>query len=271
GGYGFDYRLSMGVPDFWIKLIKEKRDEDWHVGMMFHELTQARFDEKVISYAESHDQALVGDKTIAFRLMDKEMYFSMHVAYPSLIIDRGMALHKIIRLITLSCAQNGYLNFMGNEFGHPEWIDFPREGNNWSYHYARRQWSLKKDENLRYKFLGKFDEDMIALVRNTKDFFQNRPRFIHENIQDQIIVFERAGLLFVFSFNPIKSFPDYGIAIPQGEYTVCLTVDSLKYGGLNRIDETMTYISQPIQNETYAEHQLKLYIPTQTAIVLQKK
>ncbi len=271
GGYGFDYRLSMGVPDFWIKLIKEKRDEDWHVGMMFHELTQARFDEKVISYAESHDQALVGDKTIAFRLMDKEMYYSMHVAYPSLIIDRGMALHKIIRLITLTCAQNGYLNFMGNEFGHPEWIDFPREGNNWSYHYARRQWNLKKDENLRYKFLGAFDQAMIDLIKQTPAFFNTRPRFIHENIQDQILVFERAELLFVFSFNPLKSFTDYGITVPQGDYGVCLTVDSVKFGGLNRIDEVMTYTTVPIQNEPYAEHQLKLYIPTQTAIVLRRK
>lgn len=272
GGYGFDYRLSMGVPDFWIKLIKEKRDEDWHVGMMFHELTQARFDEKVISYAESHDQALVGDKTIAFRLMDKEMYYSMHVAYPSLIIDRGLALHKAIRLITLACAQNGYLNFMGNEFGHPEWIDFPREGNNWSYHYARRQWSLKNDTNLRYKFLGDFDEDMIHLIKNTPKFFDKKPVFIHENIQDQILVFQRDELYFVFSFNPLQSFTDYGIAMPEGDYEICLTVDSTLYGGLNRIDERMTYTSTPIQQEgAYAEHQLKLYIPTQTAMVLRKK
>ncbi|MDR1761916.1 MAG: alpha amylase C-terminal domain-containing protein, partial [Bacteroidales bacterium] len=235
GGYGFDYRLSMGVPDFWIKLIKEKCDEDWNVGAIFHELTQARFDEKVISYAESHDQALVGDKTLAFRLMDKDMYYFMHVAYPSLVIDRGMALHKIIRLITLACAQNGYLNFMGNEFGHPEWIDFPREGNNWSYQHARRQWSLKNDENLRYKFLNSFDNDMIALVKNTKNFFAKKAEFVHENIQDQILMFERAGLYFVFSFNPTQSFPDYGFFVPEGEYAIVLSVDSTKYGGLNRI------------------------------------
>lgn len=271
GGYGFDYRLSMGVPDFWIKMIKEKCDEDWNVGLIFHELTQARFDEKVISYAESHDQALVGDKTIAFRLMDKDMYYFMHVAYPSLVIDRGMALHKIIRLITLACAQNGYLNFMGNEFGHPEWIDFPREGNNWSYKHARRQWNLKINKELRYKFLNDFDNDMLALVKNTPNFFAKRPEFIHENIQDQILIFERAGLYFVFSFNPTHSFPDYGFFVPEGNYKVVLSVDSTKFGGLNRIDETMIYKTMAItSNERYAEYLLKLYIPTQTCIVLQK-
>ena len=271
GGYGFDYRLSMGVPDFWIKMIKERNDEDWNVGLVFHELTQARFDEKVISYAESHDQALVGDKTIAFRLMDKDMYYFMHVAYPSLVIDRGMALHKMIRLITLACAQNGYLNFMGNEFGHPEWIDFPREGNNWSYQHARRQWGLKNNEELRYKFLNDFDNDMLALVKNTKNFFAKRAEFVHENIQDQILMFERGGLYFVFSFNPTHSFPDYGFFVPEGEYTIVLSVDSTKYGGLNRIDENMVYKTVAITEDSrYTEHLLKLYVPSQTCIVLQK-
>ncbi|MFO7868565.1 MAG: alpha amylase C-terminal domain-containing protein [Bacteroidales bacterium] len=272
GGYGFDYRLSMGVPDFWIKLLKEKRDEDWHVGAIFHELSQARFDEKVISYAESHDQALVGDKTIAFRLMDKEMYYSMHVAYPSLIIDRGMALHKTIRLITLSTAQNGYLNFMGNEFGHPEWVDFPRSGNNWSYHYARRQWSLQYDENLRYKFLSQFDKDMLQLIHQHPKFFEQKAEFVFENVQDQILIFERDNLVFIFSFNPTQSFTDYGFNITPGTYNVVLTVDSEKYGGLQRIDESLDYSSYPLYPDNLlSEHHLKMYIPTQTAIVLERK
>ncbi len=270
GGYGFDYRLSMGVPDFWIKTLKEKRDEDWHVGSIFHELSQARFDEKVISYAESHDQALVGDKTIAFRLMDKEMYFSMHVAFPSLVIDRGLALHKLIRLFTLSTAQNGYLNFMGNEFGHPEWIDFPREGNNWSHHYARRQWSLKDNEELRYKFLAKFDKDMIELVKQSKSFFDKKAEFIFENIPDQVISFSRGDYIFIFSCNPTQSFPDYGINIPKGEYKVALTIDSEKYGGLQRVDEKITYKTHALTNDQYSDNQILLYIPSQTAIVLQK-
>jgi 1,4-alpha-glucan branching enzyme len=165
GGIGFDYRLSMGIPDYWIKIIKERSDEKWNTGEIYRELIQKRSEEKTISYAESHDQALVGDKTIAFRLMDKEMYFCMDKSSQSLIIDRGIALHKMIRLITIATAGGGYLNFMGNEFGHPEWIDFPREGNNWSYFYARRQWSLAGDKRLRYHQLGDFDRAMISLIK----------------------------------------------------------------------------------------------------------
>ncbi len=168
GGYGFDYRMAMGVPDYWIKIIKELPDENWNVSALYHELTSKRADEKTISYAESHDQALVGDKTIIFRLVDKEMYFSMSKTIPNLIIDRGIALHKMIRLVTASTSGGGYLNFMGNEFGHPEWIDFPREGNNWSYKYARRQWNLVDDQLLRYHFLGDFDRDMIGLIRENE-------------------------------------------------------------------------------------------------------
>lgn len=136
------------------------------MGDIFYQLTSKRMDEKVVSYAESHDQALVGDKTIIFRLIDKEMYFSMRKDQPNLIVDRGIALHKMIRLATLSCAGGSYLNFMGNEFGHPEWIDFPREGNSWSYRHARRIWSIATDPELRFHWLLDFDYDLVGLVRN---------------------------------------------------------------------------------------------------------
>jgi len=271
GGYGFDYRLSMGIPDFWIKMLKEKRDEDWQVGQIFHELTQSRPEEKVISYAESHDQAMVGDKTIIFWLMDKEMYFNMHVAHPSIIIDRGMALHKMIRLITMSLAKNGYLNFMGNEFGHPEWIDFPREGNGWSYHYARRQWSLAENEELRYKFLDVFDREMLALVKQDSWYFENPANFVYENVSDQVIVYERGGLFFAFNFNPTKSFTDYGFTIPKGIYTIVLNTDSEKFGGCKRVDDSIDYPSFPYNDQYYSEHQLKMYLPSHSALVFRKK
>jgi len=271
GGYGFDYRLSMGVPDFWIKLLKEKRDEDWHVGQIYHELSQSRSEEKVIGYAESHDQALVGDKTIIFWLLDKEMYFNMHVAFPSIIIDRGMALHKMIRLITMSISKNGYLNFMGNEFGHPEWIDFPREGNNWSHHYARRQWSLPENDELRYKFLGAFDREMIATVNGLSWFFKDPANFVYENNADQVIIYERGGLFFAFNFNPTKSFIDYGFKIPKGVYNIVLNTDAAAFGGCLRVDDTIDYHSQPIDDEYYAEHQLKIYLPSHSALVFKKK
>ena len=163
GGFGFDYRLAMGIPDYWIKIIKEVPDENWDVSQLFYELTSRRSDEKTISYAESHDQALVGDKTIIFRLADKEMYWFMNKDSQNILIDRGIALHKMIRLLTIATSGGGYLNFMGNEFGHPEWIDFPREGNNWSYKYAKRQWNLLENPSLRYHYLADFDRDMIQL------------------------------------------------------------------------------------------------------------
>ncbi len=266
GGVGFDYRMSMGVADYWIKIIKEKKDENWHVGDLFYELTNKRKDEKTISYAECHDQAMVGDQTIIFRLIGEEMYTAMNVFQPNLIVERGMALHKMIRLLSASTAGNGYLTFMGNEFGHPEWIDFPREGNKWSYHYARRQWSLMSDANLRYHFLNAFDESMINLLKTEKIYQQ--PCFaIAQNISDQVLAFKRNELLFVFNFNPTKSFADYGILIDAGSYHIVLNSDSAVFDGQNRIDDQMEYFTQPANDKAY----LHLYLPARSVIVLKRK
>ncbi len=270
GGFGFDFRLAMGVPDLWIKTIKEQKDEDWNVVHLFHELSQSRADEKVISYAESHDQAIVGDKTIAFRLMDKEMYFSMDMEKQNLIVDRGMALHKMIRLITLSTAGNGYLNFMGNEFGHPEWIDFPREGNGWSYKYARRLWSLEKDEKLKYKYLSAFDKEMVLLVNTTRNFFHQKAQLVYQHQADQVLIYERAGLLFVYNFNPTKSYFDYKFEYHPGKYKICLNVDSEKFYGHNRLDDKVVHVALKTGNAYYAPEELSLYIPSQTAFVLRQ-
>ncbi|KAF1493852.1 1,4-alpha-glucan-branching enzyme, partial [Eudyptula minor novaehollandiae] len=115
GGGGFDYRLAMAIPDKWIQIIKELKDEDWNMGNIVYTLTNRRYEEKYIAYAESHDQALVGDKTLAFRLMDAEMYTNMSVLSPlTPVIDRGIQLHKMIRLITHALGGESYLNFMGN-------------------------------------------------------------------------------------------------------------------------------------------------------------
>ena len=209
GGVGFDFRMSMGVADNWIKWIKELSDDQWSMGEMWWQLTNKRADEKTISYAECHDQAMVGDKTIIFRLMDKEMYFSMNTESKSDIIDRGIALHKMIRLVTMATAGDGYLNFMGNEFGHPEWIDFPREGNGWSYKYARRQWSLAEPDYLRYKYLLNFDNAMIRLGKS-EDILSGRPELLVQDEEKKILVFKRINCIFAFNFNPCLSFSDYG-------------------------------------------------------------
>lgn len=271
GGIGFDYRMAMGIPDFWIKLIKEHKDEDWKPSSIFWELTNRRADEKTISYAESHDQALVGDKTLIFRLIDDKMYWHMMVGDVNMTVDRGMALHKMIRLLTLSTINGGYLNFMGNEFGHPEWIDFPREGNGWSYKYARRQWALVDRDDLKYKFLARFDQDMIALIQSNKGFENTPVMKVWDNDSDQILAFTRKDLVFVFNLNPCRSFSDYGILVPYGCYETVLNSDAKKYGGYGLIDETIKHftIPDPVYKKVKKEW-LKLYIPSRTALVLRK-
>ncbi|MEZ4995985.1 MAG: alpha amylase C-terminal domain-containing protein [Bacteroidales bacterium] len=272
GGMGFDYRLAMGVPDIWIKMVKEIPDEEWDLGYLLHELTQHRAEERVVSYCESHDQALVGDKTLIFRLADKEMYTSMSIMTQSLIIDRAVALHKMIRLFTFMTAGGGYLTFMGNEFGHPEWIDFPREGNGWSYKYARRQWSLAENELLRYRHLDEFDRAMVAAGTNHDLPGLQLTETLTVNNTDKIIAFRRGDLVTVMNFNPMISFTDYGIPL-KGKFTIVLDTDDPLFGGQGRIDTTQTYFSLPDQGHygVTAPHHLKLYLPARTAIVLRQE
>jgi len=271
GGFGFDYRMAMGTPDYWIKLIKEIPDEKWDVKELYYELTKKRKDEKTIGYAESHDQAMVGDQTIIFRLMNKEMYWNMNLSSQNLVIDRGMALHKMIRLITIATSGNGYLNFIGNEFGHPEWIDFPREGNNWSYHYARRQWNLADNPELRYHQLADFDRDMLTVIRKHFVLNDDKIYLIHENTSSQILAFERAELLFVFNFNPTTSFTDYGIMYKTGRFKIVLNTDLPAYGGQNRINNEMFYYSLKEDDDSMnSPSLLKLYLPARTAMVFKR-
>lgn len=273
GGYGFDYRLAMNIPDYWIKLIKEKKDQDWHPLNIWEELTNRRTDEKTISYVESHDQALVGDKTIIFRLIDAEMYNGMSEIHKvdSLLIDRGIALHKIIRLVTASTICGGYLNFMGNEFGHPEWIDFPRQGNSWSYKYARRQWHLADDNNLKYKYLYNFDKDMILLINSIEDFQATPLQKIWDSERDQVLAFCRNDLVFVFNFNPVQSFTDYGFLVAPCKYQTILNTDSPQFGGFGLIDDKIEHFTT--YDKLYEKEKkewLKLYLPARTAMVLKR-
>ncbi|MDR1405619.1 MAG: alpha amylase C-terminal domain-containing protein [Prevotellaceae bacterium] len=265
GGTGFDFRMSMGVADFWIKTITEKRDEQWHVGDMFHELTNKRLDEHTVSYAESHDQAMVGDKTIIFRLLDREMYSEMDIFHRNLRVDRGMALHKMIRLLSLATAGDGYLNFMGNEFGHPEWIDFPREGNGWSYRHARRLWHLAGDRNLRYRFLDAFDAAMMHLCADPA-FFERRPFALVQHIADQVLIFKRGGWLFTFNFNPVISFDNYRFEAEAGTYRTLLDSDAARFDGFARADDSMPHCTSGENGKNF----LRLYLPSRTAMALYK-
>ena len=271
GGFGFDYRLAMNIPDYWIKTIKEKKDEDWSMAGIFWEVTNRRKDEKTISYVESHDQALVGDKTVIFRLIDADMYWHFTKDGGNDVTSRGIALHKMIRLITASTINGGYLNFMGNEFGHPEWIDFPREGNGWSHKYARRQWSLIDNKQLAYSWLGDFDRALMKLIGSVKDYQKKDVVEYWHNDGDQVLAFGRGDLVFVFNFNPTRSFSDYGFLVPRGSYKTVLDSDSIEFGGYGRIDDKLEHFTlmDPLYKKVRKEW-LKLYLPARSAIVLKK-
>ena len=260
GGLGFDFRMAMGVADHWIKWLKEKSDEQWSMGEIWWELTNKRKDEKTISYAECHDQALVGDKTLIFRLMDKEMYTSMNKDSKNLIVDRGMALHKMIRLATIATAGDGYLNFMGNEFGHPEWIDFPREGNGWSYKYARRQWSLSEPDYLRYKYLMDFDRDMVHLFKE-EDLLAFPPEPILADEAKKVLIFKRKSCIFALNFNPSASFTDYSFKAPEGEWELIFDSDDENYDGFSRLKN---------RERHWSDGKMNLYLPCRCALVLKK-
>ena len=270
GGIGFDYRLAMGEPDYWIKLLKDTRDEDWNMNGLWYEMTTRRPQEKIIGYCESHDQALVGDKTIIFRMADAEMYTGMMKEYHSLTMDRAIELHKIIRLYTMSLGGNGYLNFMGNEFGHPEWIDFPREGNGWSYKYCRRQWSLVDNHQLKYEWLNDFDKAMINLAKDRK--LLNDPSAVSLWIDPErkIISFSRGGLLFVFNFHNSyseQSFFLHAHTTGEGSYRVVLSTDEKRFGGPGIIDHDFVY------QTVYTEGRglgFDIYSPCRTAMVLER-
>ena len=271
GGYGFDYRMAMNIPDYWIKTIKELKDEEWKPSSIFWEIKNRRADERTISYCESHDQALVGDKTIIFRLIDADMYWHFKKGDENYMAHRGIALHKMIRLATISTINGGYLNFMGNEFGHPEWIDFPREGNGWSHKYARRQWNLVDNEELDYQYLGLFDKAMLDVVKSEKNFNKTPIQEIWHNDGDQILAFTRGDLLFVFNFSPTQSYVDYGLLVPTGTYDVVLNTDAKVFGGNELNDDSITHFTN--YDALYVnEHKewLKLYIPARTAMVLKK-
>ncbi|KAJ7283973.1 glycoside hydrolase family 13 protein [Mycena rebaudengoi] len=290
GGVGFDYRLSMAIPDMWIKLLKHKADDEWDLANIVHTLTNRRHGEKSVAYCESHDQALVGDKTLAFWLMDKEMYTNMSdISERTPVISRGLALHKMIRLLTHSLGGEGWLNFEGNEFGHPEWLDFPREGNNNSFHYARRQWNVVDDPLLRYRYLNNFDGAMNHMAEKygwleapqvspsfstdgtSDELPSSRQAYVSlKNEADKIIVYERAGLLFVFNFHPTNSYTDYRVGVEEpGKYSVVLSSDEKRFGGFDNVSLGGEYLTTPLEWNG-RKNFLQVYIPSRTSLILAK-
>ncbi|QPG73078.1 alpha-1,4-glucan branching enzyme [Brettanomyces nanus] len=270
GGVGFDYRLAMSLPDMWIKLLKHEKDENWNMTKICYTLSNRRYKEKCVAYAESHDQALVGDKTLAFWLMDAEMYTNMSLLTPlTPVIDRGIQLHKMIRLITQVLGGEAYLNFEGNEFGHPEWLDFPRQGNDESYWYARRQFNLIKDDMLRYKLLYQFDKAMNT-TEGRYTWLNCDPAYVslkHEG--DKMIVLERNNKLFIFNFHPTNSYTDYRIGVEKaGAYRIILNSDRAEFGGHDRIDEQKSEFFTTAFSWNNRSNYIQVYIPSRVALIL---
>ncbi|MBQ6833876.1 MAG: alpha amylase C-terminal domain-containing protein [Lachnospiraceae bacterium] len=266
GGIGFDYRLAMGMPDMWIKAVKESTDEGWNINGMWGNMCLRRPGEGTVAYVESHDQALVGDQTMIFRLAGANMYSDMDKSCHNPVIDRAIALHKMIRLFSIAAGGEAYLNFMGNEFGHPEWIDFPREGNGWSFHYCRRQWSLRDNGFLKYQWLGDFDQDMIALTKDNKIFEQRMGDLKLSKEPEKMIAFYRKGLLFAFNFHPTNSLQNVLIPVNKyADYTVELCTDDAKYGGFGNVE----HIKYPVKRFN-GQNFIEIYLPARTAIVLKE-
>ena len=262
GGVGFTHRLAMGIPDYWIKILKEKRDEDWNLDELWGTLSNRRHGEATIAYAESHDQALVGDKTLAFRLMDQEMYWHMAKGDEHPVIERGIALHKLIRLATLVGGGEGWLNFMGNEFGHPEWIDFPREGNDWSFQHCRRQWSLVDNPELKYHWLADFDRELMELTERFKLLEAAPAQCLKVDHHNQVLILERANLIFFLNFSVDRSVPDYAFTIPgHGEHQLILDSDAPEFGGHGRLEPASVH---PVDAK---DHEMQVYTPSRSGLV----
>ena len=270
GGIGFDYRLSMGIPDFWIRLLKDVPDRQWDMGRLWYELTTRRPQEKNVGYCESHDQALVGDKTLIFRMADAEMYTGMDKAYHSLAIDRAIALHKMIRFITLALGSEAYLNFMGNELGHPEWIDFPREGNGWSHHYARRQWSLAENGYLKYEWLERFDREMLKFARKYRVMTKPAAANLWMDEKNKLLAFAKGDLIYLFNFSPDASPTDFFVPAHitgEGQYRAVFTTDRIEFGGQDRVSERYVYTAKPVPDKGVG---FTVYLPSRTAIVFRR-
>ena len=270
GGAGFDLRMAMGVTEVWGKLMREVPDPDWNLGWLFYELTNKRADERTVSYLECHDQALVGGKTAFFEMTGPAIYDAMHRGSGNLLVERAVALHKMERLATLATAGGGYLNFMGNEFGHPEWIDFPREGNGFSYAHARRQWSIREDPNLQFSYLADFDEAMLAVFRSSPLLLDQPVRLLQCDDLGKVLVFARGRYFFFFNFHCTESHADWKVMVPPGAYRLVLSTDDAAFGGQNRIEAPQVFHARAEREGDNAVDKLSVYLPSRTAMVLER-
>jgi len=198
------------------------------------------------------------------------MYTSMDKIQHTPAIDRAIDMHKLIRFSTLILASDGYLNFMGNEFGHPEWIDFPREGNGWSYKYARRQWSLAENGYLKYQWLENFDKAMLKFIRKYRVFSKPQAVSLWIDQEKKILAFSRGDLLYLFNMNTTQSFTDFFMhahTIGAGNYRAVFSSDDKEFGGQERVSKDYIYRTEEKKDKGTG---FEVYIPCRTVVVFQK-
>ncbi len=211
----------------------------------------------------------MGDKTLSHYLYNDDIYHNMNVFVSNTNVDRATALHKMIRLFVMGLGGEAYLNFMGNEFGHPEWIDFPREGNGFSYHYARRQWDLRDNTELKYHNLFNWDKAMNALEKKFKWLSSGHQYVTLTHEGDKLVVFERGDLIFVFNFHICNSYEHYKIGTMwASDHIIVLNSDCGQFGGLDRLKPAQE-IFFPHKREGWNNrpNSIQIYIPARSCIV----
>lgn len=259
GGLGFDARFAMGIPDYWEKFIKKPQD----LGSMWYEMNNHRPYDHTISYVECHDQCINGHDAMIWRLLGDDMYNAMLMETETWKVSRGLAFYRLMRLITLATADKGYLNFMGNEFGHPEWLD--------AEEHAHRQWRLAEDTSLKYACLNAWDQAQMQLVSDNIESFKTPAmfRYIHED--KRLLAFERGALLFVFNFNETQAFSDLCFAVTPGKYLEILSSDERRFAGHDNLRITeppLEHFTQPCFDPNLGD--ITLYIPPMIVLVLKR-
>ncbi|KAH7682202.1 1,4-alpha-glucan branching enzyme protein [Dioscorea alata] len=184
GGLGFDYYVNLSVTDLWLWLLQDVPDQAWSMSKIVNVLVNSQSsNRRMLVYCENHNQSISGGRSFA------EILFGNNNQNFIGLEDfefRGSSLHKMIRLISFSIGGSAYLNFMGNEFGHPNRVEFPMESNNYSFAFANRKWDLLKDKGL-HMGLFNFDKEMMKLDEKEQILSRN-PSTVHHVDDSKMVI-----------------------------------------------------------------------------------
>ena len=265
GGVGFDYRLQMGLPDFFESVAKDVMDDGISPSRIWHALVSRRFDERHIGYVESHDQAIVGGQSLIFRLLGPKMYTDMHAETQSHDVHLAVAVVNVAKSIVFFLGGEAWMSFIGNEFGHPDWVEFPTPDNDDCFEYAYRKWYLATDSALMYEKMAAFDRDLMhqRKIAVTWDESYMTAPLLDDN--RKLSVFHRDRVVLVCNTTTDVSYEDVWVPVPeQGNYRVILSTEEHRYGGYGRVNENMQYATIAVDGNAY----IRLYVPSMSAIFM---